>query len=222
MKIKEIQLRTRNLGAIATFYHQQLGFKIQEESADTISFKSGSNTITFIATDKVTHPYHFAFNIPSGSIRECYEFFKDKLEFIPNIEDESIHPPIYDFVNWKAEALYFYDPDHNILEFTAREPIQCPLNGTFGYHDILYVSEMGIVNDGCMSYAKMIKERYGMEAFSRSVGRDEFYTMGDDEGLLILAKQDRIWYATDFKAEKQASRIIFEHLGKTHEIITNS
>ena len=220
MRIKEIHLLTPRLEAIKTFYSQQLGLEIIRETQNSITFLSGSNSITFTKTDQKTYPYHFAFNIPSGSVRECYAFFHDKLDFIPNVEDENLQPPVYDFSGWKAEALYFFDPDQNILEFIARNPIEQKLEGTFGFKDVLYISEMGIVNDGCFDYAKGIKEKYGLDDFIRSKGRDDFYAMGDDEGLLILVKNDRIWYATDFPAKKQYSRIVFEHQGKTHEIIT--
>lgn len=220
MKIKEIQLLTSQLSVLEDFYTQRLYFKITRKNSDSISFQAGNSILTFIQSSTTTEPYHFAFNIPSQSIIECYDCYKDKLKFLDNVENPKIQPPVYDFTDWNAKALYFLDPDNNILEFIAREDIDIPLKSPFTNQNIINISEVGIVVDNALKAANEYKEKYGISTFSRSKGSSSFHPLGNDTGLLILVQEKRIWYTTNFKAKKQFSRIRMEMNGKEFDFST--
>ena len=220
MKIKEIQLLSSQLSVLEDFYTQKLLLKIIKKSPESISFQVGNSILTFIHSSSKTAVYHFAFNIPEHAIPACYHYYKDKLVFLKNIENLNIEPPVYDFINWNAKAIYFLDPDHNILEFIARKGIGISLEKSFTENDIINISEMGIVVDDALETAKDYKEKYGISTFSKSSGSSSFHPLGDDEGLLILVKEKRVWYTTNFKAEKQFSRIRMEMNGKEFDFST--
>lgn len=218
MNIKEIKLKTRQLAQITAFYSQQLHLSIVEKTEAAVSFQIGNSLLTFLQTEEKTYPYHFALNIPSHSVLECYHFYKKSVDFVANVEDPSLEIPVYDFVNWNAEALYFFDPDFNIVEFIARDGIQTPLLEAFSTKHLLSISEIGIVVDDCVETAKELEAKYKIPSFIHSKGSASFKPIGTDTGLLILVKENRVWYASDFLARKQFCGVLFESKGNEFEI----
>lgn len=218
MRIKEIKLKTQRLNQMITFYTEQVQLSIIHQTDNSVSFEIGESILTFLATDKMTYPYHFAINIPSHSVLECYHYYKKSLKFEDYVENPSLEIPIYDFSHWKAEALYFFDPDQNIVEFIAREGIQTPLVEKFSSKQLLSVSEMGIVLDDCLESAKELKEKYKIPSFIYSEGSAAFKPIGTDNGLLILVRENRVWYASDFLAKKQFCGVKFESGGEEFEV----
>jgi len=218
MKIKEIKLRTQRLIQVVDFYSQQLHLSIIHQTEEAVSFKVGDSILTFLKSEEVTHPYHFALNIPSHSILECYHYYRKSIDFVANVEDSSLEIPVYDFINWNAKALYFFDPDYNIVEFIARDDIQIPLLGEFTYKQLLSIGEMGIVVDDCLETARELDDKYQIPSFIRSEGNASFNPVGTDTGLFILVKENRVWYASDFLARKQFCGVRFEREGKEFEV----
>ena len=147
MKIEELILDTENLEEQLSFYQDLMNFKTIKRSESCISFQIGKSKLTFVEKDKAL-PYHFAINIPFNKVKEGLNWLKDRVTVIPFEGDE-----IIDFENWKAKAIYFYDRDHNIVEFIAREKSGHDIREGFGSKSILCISEIGIGTDN-------IKELY--------------------------------------------------------------
>ncbi len=205
MQIKELTLYTNNISAIKDFYGNVLSLKLNSEGENYAEYQTGETVLIF-KEDKAINPhYHFAFNIPSNKIEEAKKWMNGKAELLP-IED---HYYIADFVNWNAKSIYFYDPVGNIVEFIARFDLENDTNEKFDSSQILSVSEMGIVTNNVTVFADKLKNEYKVFDFVKSVNSDSFSAMGDDNGLFIVAIENRNWYPTKVLSQKSPFQIKF-------------
>jgi catechol 2,3-dioxygenase-like lactoylglutathione lyase family enzyme len=187
MKIGELILDTGNLTEQISFYQDTLNFKLIKRTESYASFQIGESILTFISKDKAL-PYHFAFNIPSNNEKEALQWLKNRVEIIPYKNDE-----IIDFVNWEAKAIYFYDRDHNIVEFIARRVVNNENLSEFNSKSVLNISEIGI---GTYNIKQIYQELNNMKPISIFDGSfEKFCALGNNEGLFIvvdLLKKD--WF----------------------------
>ena len=103
---------------------------------------------------------------------------------------------VSDFSNWKAKAIYFYDADHNIMEFIARERIDIESDVAFTPRTILSISEMAIATTDIKPVYEAINNIKPIPIFDGSFER--FCALGNDEGLFILInKTIKKWYPTN-------------------------
>lgn len=215
MQIKELTLYTNNISAVKDFYENVLSLKINSEGENFTEYQT-EETILIFKEDKAINPhYHFAFNIPSNKIEEAKEWMNGKAELLP-IEDNSY---IADFVNWNAKSIYFYDPAGNIVEFIARFDLENDTEEKFDSSQILSVSEMGIVTNDVTAFADKLKNEYKVFNFLKSVNSDTFSAMGDDNGLFIIAIENRNWYPTKVSSQKSPFEVKFiNNEGKTFNV----
>lgn len=198
MNLLEIQLFTNKFEQTAEFYRDVLVFEVASESSDSISFQAGSSLLTFLRAKAPVSEYHFAFNVPNNKIDECLTWINDKASVILNADQS----PITDFGNWNAKALYFYDNNHNIVEFITRYDLQELDDRHFSASSISRISEIGIVTDTPLVYAEDIRLTYDVPVFAKGPAREDFVALGDNYGLLIISSAGRNWYPTQRMAVK--------------------
>ena len=189
MKIEELILDTENLREQLSFYQDSLNFKLIKQSETCVSFQIGKSKLTFVEKDRAL-PYHFAFNIHFSKVKEGLNWLKERVTVIPFEDDE-----IIDFENWKAKAIYFYDKDHNIVEFVARKEIGNDIKGRFGSKSILSISEIGIGTDNIKGLYKQINAIKPIDIFDGNLER--FCAIGNNEGLFIVVDvSQKKWFPT--------------------------
>ncbi|MBS1493286.1 MAG: glyoxalase [Bacteroidetes bacterium] len=199
MQIKELTLHTNSITAVKDFYGSVLSLKIISENSDIISFQSGSTQVNFKLDSESKNPfYHFAFNIPSNKIEEAKDWMKGKVDLMQISENNHI----VDFVNWKAKSVYFFDPAGNIVELISRFDLDNKTSEPFDSSQILNVSEIGIVTDNVPALKEKLINDYKVSDFVKSVNSDTFSAMGDDNGLFIVAVNNRNWYPTQIPSQK--------------------
>jgi catechol-2,3-dioxygenase len=128
-------------------------------------------------------PYHLAFGIPAGGIRSALAWAAPRL---PMLSGE-----IFDFSFWSADAIYFDDPDGNVLELIARRSAARP----FAVTDVTGVCELGLPTSDPPSAVGALESQLGLDVFSGD--RDAFTAVGDAEGLLIVVRSGRNWLPTE-------------------------
>ena len=197
MKISELTLYTSDIQSIKNLYSKILGFEIINENRDEVSFQTGSTVLIFKSTEGINPFYHYAFNIPSNKIEEAKQFFESKVSFLK----ESDGNIIVDFKNWHAKSLYFLDPAGNIVEFIARFDLNENSDEPFSLSQTLSVSEIGIVTRNVPALKKLLIEKFDVKDFVKSVNSDTFSAMGDDNGLFIVAVDNRNWYPTQISSQ---------------------
>jgi catechol 2,3-dioxygenase-like lactoylglutathione lyase family enzyme len=214
MKIIELTLDTGDLNATEHFYTTVLGMPLLTKTGNSISYKAGHSLLTFRKSDFKTPFYHFAFNIPHNQIAEAKAWAEKR---VPLLTDEGAE--IVDFEDWNAKAIYFYDNNGNIVEFIARMDLDNASAAPFDASAILSVSEAGIVTDFPLQYQAELTARYHLPPFAKGPQRENFSTLGDDHGLILLCQTARIWFPTELPAVQFPLELRFEEGDAEHVLI---
>lgn len=193
MIIEEITLFTSNIEKQRQFYKTKLGFEIVKDTPSKIAFKVGASILAF-QYKKEIKPSHLAFNIPYNAIYDALRWLRDRTEVI-HYKNE----PVTDFIKWKAKAVYFYDADHNIIEFIARERIDIESDIAFTPRIIIGISEIAIATTSIETIYNTINAIKPISIFDGSF--DRFCALGNEQGLfIIIDKTKKKWYPTMDKA----------------------
>ena len=185
MIIKSLEFYTTKLQAQYDFYIIELGFTQYERSNNRFSFHVG-HTHVVIQEDLESqlNPIHFAFALQNIGIVEVYHFLKHKVELIPNQRNGRV---IIDFPAWKAQSLYFFDADYNVVEFILRKRDLKKMNSMFSVDNISSICEVGMPVKNCTHVAKSLKEKLCLEEYMGA--SDHFIPIGDDDGLFIMVEE---------------------------------
>ncbi len=217
MKILDLKLEANNLDTILEFYSETLGLKILEQTPTALRFQAGDTQLTFIAKSTTKAQYHFAFNIATNHLAQAIEWAQATgLVLLPSPKDETI---TY-FDTWKAQSIYFWDKNGNLLEFIAREDTQIQKEAPFTPKEMLNISEIGLITKKPIATGEAIQQQIGVDFFSKATPLAEFCALGDDDGLLILVTPNRTWYPTDILAQRSPATIQVEVEGQLHTIET--
>lgn len=197
MLIDELMLQTSNIAATTAFYNGILGLPIAKNNSDSISFQVGASVLTFSLVNNTDATYHFAFNIPENQLKDAIKWTKGKVVLLPVTPGNNIA----DFPDWKANAVYFYDNNGNLLEMIARTPLDNYTGTPFSAQSLLNISEIGIVLDNIPDTATRLINGSGIPVFERQPRADDFTVLGNDNGLLILVNPGRNWFPTQNPAK---------------------
>ncbi|MFS0839714.1 VOC family protein [Paenibacillus sp. 1P03SA] len=189
MKILELTLYAANITELKQFYGERLGLPVTEENGDSFSFRAGITNVTFIrAAEAGDNFYHFAFNIPENKIEEAAGWLGERVELLSREGTPIVH-----FESWNAHAVYFKDPAGNIVELIARHNLENTSQKPFSEEDIACVSEIGMPVDDVSAALLALKREAGLEAWMTP--GDTFAPVGDEQGLFIVVKKGRVWFA---------------------------
>ena len=185
------------MSAMKAFYGKTLDLRIMDERPDRFSVEAGETRMTFVnSTDIVDgRPpfYHFAFNIPENKILKALEWQKARTPIlsIPERNRAAGYPPeVVDYSHWNAHSIFFLDPAGNVVEYIARHDLKNGDTSPFGWPDILYASEIGLIVDDVAATAAMLKSIATIDQYKG--GSDQFMAMGDEYGLLLVMKRGRV------------------------------
>ena len=215
MEIKEIEIQTDDLKGTENFYANVLGFELIEKEQNTIAFLAGNSILSFIKSTNLNPKYHFAFNIPKNKLNEATIWLNSKVNLLLNDENEIIT----DFGDWNAKAIYFYDNNNNIVEFITRFDLTNETEKKFDASSVLSISEIGIVANDPMKLASQIMDKNHLNYFEKGKQSENFISIGDDNGLVIIVKNDRKWYPTEQKAEQHVARVKIISKGIKHDVV---
>jgi len=190
MFIKEVILNTGKLDELKNFYGEVLELPVSTNGENTISIQTLNSTLTFTEANDINYKepfYHFAFNIPNNKYAEAKAWISERVSLIKSDgEDEFI------FESWNARAMYFYDPAGNILEFIARYDLDNSSTEKFSAKSILNISEIGMSVHSVENFYNEINSGLKLPIFSGDT--KNFSALGDDNGLMIVVPEKRIWY----------------------------
>lgn len=219
MLLKEVQLQTKNLSALYNFYKEVLELNCVYSDKKNIIVTAGKSVLIFEETDADVNPfYHFAFNIPSNKFKEAFEWMQRKVDLLW-LEDYKSY--VADFVNWHAKSFYFHDPAGNILELIARFDLNDTVDEKFSSKHIRNISEIGLVFPlkSFDNEVNNLLEKYPLSYFDKQPPMPYFRAVGNDEGLLVIVPENRIWFATkNMESKIFPSRISFMEKNKLYEI----
>lgn len=214
MKIQELTLYTTNIERQADFYTQVLGLEIVKKSPKTVSVPLG-NTLLHFKLKKMATPYHFAINIPANKEEEALLWLKSRLKVLKDGHEEIIH-----FKSWNAKAIYFYDPDKNIVELIARKNLGNGSEQHFGPEQFLEISEIGVPTRNIENVIGILSNTMGIGIYDGGFGN--FCAVGDETGLFICIDRDqKKWYPTNDKAFTSDFELVLQEKGKQYRMEFN-
>jgi len=189
MFIQRLELLTSNLAAQLEYYQTVLQLPA-EMNMDMLSVQAGRTQLSFKqAAAGWEGQYHFCFNIPENQFAESKKWLASRTALL---QDEHGRDE-FQSESWNSNSLYFKDADGNILEFIARHDQRNASDSPFDSSQILQVSEIGLPSRDVISFARELCDQLGVSVY-RQEAAETFTPIGDEDGLFILAVEDRIWY----------------------------
>jgi catechol-2,3-dioxygenase len=206
MRIQELNLKTASLSSQREYYGQVLRLPILAERGGKLSIQAGGTRLVFEATEGWRGAYHIAFDVPENQFNEAKAWMMRRTSLIKlNDQDE------FNFQNWNAHSLYFYDAAGNVLEFIARHNQPTASHKPFSARSIVSVSEIGLATDDVPATVQSLCDTLGVAVYDGE-GSDSFTAVGDEEGLFIVVRNGRAWYPeTGVKANPYPVTVALEN-----------
>ncbi len=218
VRLRSLRLATAApLDDLERFYGATLGFETRRDARTvevrgrdwSIAFAGGEGTEASV--DGVPPHYHFAFNVPAGTIRAAHDWTAERAEIIvppAALRDAGEPDGIVHFRHWDAHSVFFWDPAMNAVEFIERHTLDDaeiggPARGAgdgrdrdgdgardaFGPGEARTLSEIGLVAG---SVETVVAELRGALDCPSYVGAGpDFHPLGDERGLLIVMAEGR-------------------------------
>jgi catechol-2,3-dioxygenase len=215
MEIKLVVLQTKNLMEMKKFYVDTLGFSLINQ--DKISFRIavGTSELEFTTKETVGNPfYHFALNIPANKFIEAKSWTKERVYL--TVEDEKDEAQFL-----HADALYFYDPAGNIVEFISRHLVNEDSLIPFSINSIVNISEINLTVNDLVDASKQLNEIGVTERDNKEIGKGQLNFMGNKKKgiFLLLTEPGRKWLFSDKLSTIHPLEII---LTNNHKIVIDS
>jgi hypothetical protein len=214
MLIKRLELLTSDLIAQRDFFANVLELLSHLES-DSLLVKAGKTDVVFDqAPPNWEGAYHFCFNIPENQFVYAKAWLSAR---IPLVKDDKGNDQ-FQSRTWNSSSIYFRDTAGNILEFIARHDQQNAVHEPFNSAQILQVSEIGLASQDVIALANELCTKLGVLVYKQEP-KEDFTPIGDEDGLLILPVENRIWYPnTGIPARMLSVKVDVEVNGKEFQI----
>lgn len=188
MNITYLELPTKDLTTQRDFYVHVLDLQVAS-SAEKLEVRAGKTKLIFTqAASDFTGAYHFAFDIPENQFYAAKKWLAARTSLLADADGKE------EFVseNWNSQSIYFKDAAGNVLELIARHALKNAVTRDFDGSQILSVSEIGLPSEDVVSWANELCTKLNISVFKQEPN-ENFTPVGNDNGLLILPKQGRIW-----------------------------
>jgi catechol 2,3-dioxygenase-like lactoylglutathione lyase family enzyme len=187
VKLVEIRLVSARVEAQRSLYAEPLGLEVSG-TADALAVRIGATRLVFEAGPAT--PQHFAIRIPSAAYADALAWLGSRVELLRDGEGKHA----FAFPDWNADAMYFRDPDGNVVELIAHHDLPEPYRPPFHPRAMLGVCEVGVPVDDVGGYLDSLERRTGARRWSGD--GVTFAAAGDKRGSLIVVRRGRIWYPT--------------------------
>jgi catechol 2,3-dioxygenase-like lactoylglutathione lyase family enzyme len=187
VELVEIRLASARLEAQRSLYAEVLGLEVSG-IVDALAVQIGATRLVFEAGP--ASPQHFAIRIPSVAYADALAWLGSRVELLRDGEGGQA----FAFPDWNADAMYFRDPDGNVVELIAHHDLPEPYRPPFHPRAMLGVCEVGVPVDDVGGYLDSLERRTGARRWSGD--GVTFAAAGDKRGSLIVVRRGRIWYPT--------------------------
>jgi catechol-2,3-dioxygenase len=188
MNIRKLELYSVDLPAQADFYKNVLEIPA-ELTASGLVVQAGTTELIFSqAPANFEGSYHFAFNIPENQFLPAKRWLTSRISLLHDKNGKED----FESKSWNSDSIYFLDAAGNVLEFIARHTLYNAVTEDFDSRQILNISEIGLPSENVIGLANELCGRLGLSVYKQEAN-ETFTPVGDEEGLLILPIQNRIW-----------------------------
>lgn len=213
MRIVQLTLDCADVGAQEDFYGGTLGLAVERDAEGALKVRLRSSTIRFRPAPPGTAPrYHFALNVPRGSIERaaawltgCHEL----LAFHGDPEEREGATIVH--TDRGIPATYFLDGAGNVVELIANVRLE---NGgdcdgpDFGPEDLLEIAEIGIAAADPRAASAAVEGFFGQEVLWGGAPGWLLTAIGDAHCVVIVAPLDRGWIPVGLPARPAPTEIV--------------
>jgi catechol-2,3-dioxygenase len=200
MRIRRLTLATGDLEGQARFWGGRLGLPVRGDGEDAIEVGLRDSTVRFERADpQLDARYHFAINVPSGSIDAAVAWLRERHEVLSFDGD-----PVRSDVG--GGCVYFLDAAGNVVELIASPHVEGE-DGTFGAGSLVEIAEVGIASDDPPATVAAVEEAFDEPVYWADPG-SELTAVGDRHAVVIIAPTGRGWIPVDLEARPLPAEIL--------------
>jgi catechol 2,3-dioxygenase-like lactoylglutathione lyase family enzyme len=209
MRIHALTLATNDVPSQSNFWGQTLGLPVQD-SGGAVEVSLRYSTLRFEQARPGSETrYHFAINIPPGSIEEAVAWVEERHKLLafhgdPDVDEGAtiVH------TDRGASAVYFLDAAGNVVELIANDHLDDSRDAPFGAQSLLEVAEIGIATADTAATSDAIQDALSAEVLWG--GREGWLltAIGDDHGVVIVAPIGRGWIPVGLPARPLPTTIV--------------
>ena len=209
MRIAQITLATADPAVQARFWGEQLGLRVQQADG-SVEVALQRSTICFEPADEgVDARYHFAINVPPGSIEDAAGWLggrQELLEFAGDAEEEDGTTIVH--TDRGASAFYFLDAAGNVVELISNPYIDDERKTRFGPDSLLEIAEIGVATADTGATRAAVEEVFGAGVLWGGSDESRLTAIGDDHGVVIVAPAGRGWIPVGLPARPLPTTIV--------------
>lgn len=198
MRIRQLTIATGDLDGQAAFYGERLGLPLRRDD-DAVEVRLRESKIRFErAAPGVDARYHFAFNVPGGSIRPAVAWLAERADPLAFDGD-----PVRDDVG--EGCVYFLDAAGNVVELIASPHIEG--GGDFGPGSLIELAEVGVASADPAATVAAVEEAFGEGVYWGDPDSD-LTAVGDRHAVVIVAPVGRGWIPVELAAIELPTEIV--------------
>jgi len=210
VQIHELTLATNDVAGQSAFWGRTLGLPVRS-GADAVEVSLARSTLRFEqAPPDIDARYHFAVNVPPGSIEAASAWLEERHAALPFHGDPEV-PEGATIVRFDrgASALYFLDAGGNVVELMANDRLDDDvLTGAFGADSLLEIAEIGVAAADTDAARRAIGEALSADILWGGGDGSLLTAIGDDHGVVIVAPTGRGWIPIGLPAQPLPATIV--------------
>jgi len=210
MRISRLTLATVDPEVQAAFWGERLGLPVGWVDEDEVEVRLRDSTIAFRRGATWLDPrYHFAINLPPGSIDAAVDWMRERHELLafqgdPD-EDDGATVVRTDV---GAGCLYFLDAVGNVAELISSPFLEGDGGADFGPDSLIEVAEIGIASADYDATCATVREFFDAELLWGGGPGSQLTAIGDHHAVVIVAPVGRGWIPVGLPARPLPTEIV--------------
>jgi len=212
MRILELGLETAYVAAQTAFWGNTLGVPVRDAGDGRIEIRLERSIIRFARASEGADPrYHFAINIPPGSIEDAAAWIDERHALLQFHDDPDVEEGATIVrTDRGAATLYFLDGGGNVVELIANHHLDADHAGSFDAGCLLEIAEIGIATADPSGTRAAIQEALVADVLWGGRPGWQLTAIGDDHGVVIVAPAGRGWIPVGLPAQPYPTSIVAE------------
>jgi catechol-2,3-dioxygenase len=210
VRILALTLASRDPAAQSALWGETLGLPVRERTGGACEVHLQASTIRFERAAAGVDPrYHFAINVPRGSIAAAAEWIEHRHELLAfhGDPDEEEGATVVRFERG-ASALYFLDGGGNVVELIDNDRVANDSDAPFGPRSLLEIAEIGLATADTDATRALIQEVLSAGVLWGGDDGSLLTAIGDDHGVVIVAPTGRGWIPIGLPAQPLPTTIV--------------